>query len=184
VILSVDSPGLGGGSAPAVQTVGGKTVQIKSTVITRPADTTAYVSGDLVANSTTAASVVPYVFANAARVAGGSGMIRRVKLQASAGAVGTTFRAHIFRASPTSFQGDNAQIIIASSQDDYLGYLEVTLENVFASPNGGAVGSALGEMSFACPAGATSIFALLEVRGAYTPSSAMTFALTLDILQD
>lgn len=155
-----------------------------SATFTRPADTTAYASGDLVANSTTAGSVVPMSFAAAARVAAGSFAIRRVRLRKSGTSLtNASFRVHFYSASPTPANGDNG----AWSTDgvaNYLGAFDVTMDRAFTD---GAHGAGLpiqgSEVAVALASGQT-VYALIEARSAYTPASGETFATTPEIWQN
>jgi hypothetical protein len=63
---------------------------------TRPADTTTYASGDLVANNTTAGSVVPLTFTAVTRSAGDSVRIERARINTSnALLTNASFRLHL-----------------------------------------------------------------------------------------
>lgn len=150
---------------------------------TRPADTTAYASGDLVANNVTAGSVVP-ISLTAARVNAGIVGIRRVRLKKSGTSVtNATFRVHLFGALPVPAVGDNAAISTTGA-GAYLGACDIGSMQAFTD---GAVGVALplvaNEILCAAGAGVKTLFALLEARGAYTPASAETFTLTAEVLQ-
>lgn len=143
--------------------------------VTRPADTTAYASGDLVANSTTAGSVVPLSFANFAR-AGAHSKIRRVRIDASkADVTNAQFRVHFYSTSPTVANGDNGAW--SSTQSGYLGYIAVTVDQLFSN---GASGFATGEIN----GKVTTLYALIEARAAYTPASAETLTVTVEVEQN
>jgi hypothetical protein len=170
--------GGGAGSTPA----GGGTALVSAT-LTRPADTNVYASGDLVANSTTAGSVTPMQF-SVARVAGGSGMIRRVRLRKSGTSItNASFRLHLYSASPTVTNGDNG-VWLSDQAATYLGGLDVTLDRAFSD---GAAGNGLpisgSEINFDLAAGLV-VYGLLEARGAYTPISAEVFIASLEVLQN
>lgn len=151
----------------------------------RPADATAYASGDLVANSTTAGSVTPLSWSTAARYAGGSGQVRRVRLRKSnTTTTNATFRLHLYTASPTCANGDNAAW--STNRSGYLGSIDLDMAGgngrvftdaaeVIGVP---AVGS---EINFV--ATATTVYGLLEARAAYTPASGETFTCELEIVQ-
>lgn len=142
---------------------------------TRPADTTAYASGDLVANSTTAGSVVPMAFGDITRGPGLSSRVRRVRLVKSAASVtNASFRLHLFNVLPTVTSGDNAAIVIATGSAGYVGHVDITIAQTFTD---GAADQATTEMNIASQA----IWGLLEARGAYTPTSAEVFAVTLEV---
>lgn len=146
---------------------------------TRPADTTAYASGDLVANSTTAGSVTPMTltvpnFNQGFRV-------RRFKLHKNGtSTTNAQFRVHLF-VSPTitAANGDNGAFS-TSAVANYIGSADVTIAQAFTD---GAAGFALpstGTDMAAIPTGAAAVYALLEARAAYTPASGEVFTLTLD----
>lgn len=161
--------------------VGGNSVVVGGT-FNRPADTTAYASGDLVANSTTAGSVTP-ISAAAARVNAGTGVIRRVRLTTSkTGLVGTeVFRVHLFKNSPTVTNGDNGVFAAAGIAAIALGRVDVTLDYVYSDGSKGFVAT---DIVFDAGAATQNIYALIEARGAYTPASGETFTLALEVLQD
>lgn len=151
---------------------------------TRPSDTTAYASGDLVANSTTAGSVVPMQL-SVGRIAAGSGVIRRAKLHKSGTSVtNSSFRAHFFRAAPaTVTNGDNG-VFSVSGVSDYLGAFDISIDRAFTDGAAGLGVPVTGsELSFKLTSGQV-VFVLLEARAAYTPASAEVFTLTLEVLQD
>lgn len=151
---------------------------IPSASVTRPADTTAYASGDLVANSTTAGSVVPLAFYGATRGPGLGAQIRRARVGKSGTSVtNATFRLHLFTASPTVGSGDNAAISISTGAANYLGQIDVTVGQAFGD---GAAGQATTEINFAT----STLYGLLEARGAYTPASAEVFTVTLESAED
>src|SRR5438105_3199311 len=83
----------------------GRRVALASANFTRPADTNAYTAGDLIANSTTAASVTPMQLAVAALNAG-TGSIRRARLSKSGtGVSNATFRVHLYSSDPSASSG-------------------------------------------------------------------------------
>jgi hypothetical protein len=158
-------------------------VVILSANFTRPADTTAYASGDLVANSVTAGSVVPMTFA-ASRTANTTGMIRRVRLKTSSTSVtAASFRVHFYRNSPTVTNGDNGAWL--SIEASYIGSCDVTVDKAFSDAADGIGVSLIGqELNFVPAAGTQNIFALIEARAAYTPTSAEVFTLTIEVWQN
>jgi hypothetical protein len=154
-------------------------VGVTSTTFTRPADTTAYASGDLVANDTTAGSVTPMTF-TAARFALGGFKIKRVRLKKS-GTVLTNaqFRIHFYRTTITTItNGDNGAW--NTSHSGYLGSVDVTMDKAFTD---GAQGEAVCDIR-GNPASSTTILALLEARAAYVPISGEVFTPTLELERD
>jgi len=160
----------------------GVTAKVSAT-FTRPADTTAYASGDLAANSVTAGSVVPMSFA-IARVAAGTGMIRRVRIRKSGTSItNSSFRLHLYTTSPTVTNGDNGAWLSTQSAT-YMGGMDVNVNRAFSDGAGGNGTPIDGsEINFALPSGQT-IYGLLEVRGAYTPASEEVFVIELEVLQN
>lgn len=157
-----------------------------SATFTRPADTTAYAAGDLVANATAAGSVVPLTF-TVARVAGGSFMLRRVKLASSSTNIANaTYRLHLFATAPTvATTGDNGVFASAvSGLAGYLGSFDIEINRVLADGSVGFGVPTVGpDMSIALASG-TTIRGLLEARLARTPISGEVFTVTLDNLQN
>lgn len=150
-----------------------------SASFTRPADTTAYASGDLVANSTTAGSVAPLSFDG---IWSNRFSIKRVRLTKS----GTTatngqFRVHFYGASPTCANGDNG----AWSTDQaakYYGSIDVTVAAFTDGCAGVGAATAGAELNVQLPtANGHTVYALLEARAAYTPANAEVFTLVPEI---
>jgi hypothetical protein len=176
----VNSPGLFGVYLPN-GTIGGGS-------FTRPANTTAYASGQLVANSTVAGSVVP-LSAALARQNAGFGMITGVRLSKNSnGITGASFRVHFFKGLPTVTVGDGG--VLATAYNGIaaieIGYTDVTMDMAYSD---GAKGFAGGlknsdgtfrQALFDTNAGTTSLYALLEARGAYTPISGEIFTLAVE----
>jgi hypothetical protein len=151
---------------------------VPSASFSRPADTTAYASGDLVANSTTAGSVVPLSLTPTTRGSGLSGQIRRVRIvKSTTGVTNAQFRLHLFNAAPTVSSGDNAAIVIATGAANYLGQVDVTMNQSFTD---GGSGQATTEINVVNG----TLYALLEARAAYTPGNAETFTVTLEASLD
>lgn len=163
-------------------------VIVQSQTIIRPSDTTAYASGDLVANSTTAGSVTPFLFTGALRAIGYKSTIRRVGIFTSLALLANgTFRVHFFKAAPTVTGGDNATLDVASNLANHLGWMELVLSAIGTGQGSSGWSS---EVATAAPAkpswlgtASQSLWALLEARAAYVPASAQTFRLTADIDQ-
>lgn len=152
-----------------------------SATFTRPADTTQYTAADLIANSTTAASVAPMEF-GVSRV-GGRGIIRRVRLyKSTATATLASFNVHLFTSSPgTPTNGDNGALALASAA----GYIGEVAVDMSSGGSPGTVGlfkaSAAVEIMFALPALDNRIYGLLEAIGGYTPAESESFTVTLEI---
>lgn len=170
---------LGSTDGSAGAQIGGYVARSSAT-FTRPADTTAYASGDLAANSVTAGSVVPLTF-NLARVTGRGGMIRRARLRKTGtGITNALFRLHLYSASPTPANGDNG----AWSTDkalNYVGSIDFTVDKAFTD---GASGNGVPNVGTEIVFTADTYYGLLEARGAYTPISAEVFDISLELMQN
>jgi hypothetical protein len=148
---------------------------------TRPNDTTAYASGDLVANSVTAGSVTPMTFNGWT-----AGQAQTIMLRIRIVKTGTTptnasFRVHFYESSPVCANGDNG----AWSTDKAAGYLgNIDMAAMFAFTDGcSGFGSAAAgsEMRLRLSSGGT-IYALMEARAAYTPAANEVFTVKLECL--
>lgn len=154
---------------------------IAASTFTRPADTTAYVAGDLIANSVTPGSVQPLVLAVSA--SGGRGITgRRMRVKTNSAIwKGAIIRVHLFRDQPTVAVGDNGVLnsaeTYAFTESEYIGFADVTLAQL--TSDNMAKGFASIDMITSPPTG--NIFALLESRSAITPTSASTFTLALEL---
>jgi hypothetical protein len=165
--------------------VGGHTARVSAS-FTRPADTTAYASGDLVANNTVANSVTPMTFA-ISRATGMGGMIRRVRIRKSGTSItNASFRLHLYSVSPTQTggvgagTGDNAAWS-TSGAANYVGAFDVTVDKAFTDGAGGNGAPLVGsEINFT----ADTYYGLLEARGAYTPASGETIEVLLEVIQN
>lgn len=158
---------------------------------TRPGNTTQYASGDLIANSTTASEISAMVFSDAARVPGGSFLIRRARLYKNDDDVASAqFRLHLFDADPTDTDpsnGDNGAIQLTGCIDNHLGSidLDINVSPDIHTDGNWASGVPLqgSEISVKLGSG-RDIYGLLEARSTYTPASGEVFTVVLEVLQD
>lgn len=173
-------------SAGADNTVKVGAIANPSANFTRPNDTTAYAVGDLIANSTTAGSVAPMSFANIARVAAGAASIIKARLsKTSTGITGASFLLHLYGASPTVTNGDNGAWLSAQALT-YLGAFEFSLTNMKVFSDGVSCNgiTQTGYPITVDLASGTTVYGLLEARGAYAPGNAETFTITLEVEQE
>lgn len=170
----------------ATENIIGKTVGIitnPSSSTQRPATTPTFASGQLVANSATAGSVVPLSWTTAARLAAGNFYIRRLRFRKSSTTItNASFRVHFYTASPTFTNGETAAWL--TTQSGYLGSIDVTMTQAFSdgaeglgAPNAGS------ELNVALASGQT-IYACIEARGAYVGVASETFTAELEIWQN
>lgn len=166
-----DSVAIGAGEAHIGEV--GSPILTPSGSFNRPADTTAYAAGDLVANSTTAGSVTP-VGLVAARVALGGLSIRRMRLRKSTTSLtNASFRVHAYSVQPTVSNGDNGAWLTPMS--GYLGAFDVTMDKAHSDGASGQGVPMVGSEVSAKLASGQTVYFLVEARAAYTPGSGETF---------
>lgn len=143
-----------------------------SASFTRPADTTAYASGDLVANSTTAGSVAAMTF----NIQATAGLLASLTLRKTkADVTNASFRVWLLSASPTVTNGDNGAFAGAFLSSVICEPIDCNTDVLLTG--GGAIGSTYFEgRQIKLPA---TVYALIEARGAYTPASEEVFTLGL-----
>lgn len=153
---------------------------------TRPANTTAYSSGQIIAESVTAGSCNPISLA-VARAIDSTGAIRRVYLRVNDTAwLNATVRVHLFRSAVTFAAGDGGTLAGNLTESGYLGYCDVTLDRQFSNPfvAGHGVPAIGGEINFLPTSGAQTVFAVLEARSAVTPTASKVFTLSAEVYQN
>ena len=151
---------------------------------TRPSDTTAYAAGDLVANSTTAGSVVALSFTVARYTAGGAAILRARLGKSTTTLAGAVFRLHLYTSTPgTISNGDNGAFSTSgvTTTPSYIGWIDIVCTQTFTN---GAIGFGVPDVPiFVKLASGTTIKGLLEVKAAYTPGNGETFAVMLEAEQ-
>lgn len=149
---------------------------------TRPNDTTPYASGDLVANSVTAGSVVPITI-TASLANDGKVAIPRVRLKKSGTSLtNASFRVHLYKSSPTCTNGDNGAWL--TTESTYIGAFDITMDRAFSDAAKGTGAPLIGNFLVAEMAvGTMTIFALIEARAAYTPVAQEVFTLACEVMQ-
>lgn len=158
--------------------------------LARPADTTAYAVGDLVANSLSAGLVVALELTGATRAAGEAVRIERVRLRKSApGLTNAAFRVHLFRKPPSVSVGDNgvfnaSGVLALADIEGHVGAVDVVMDTAAVIGARGvglpSVGAGMTCESAGGTGHETSLWALIEARGAYTPAAGETFHVTLE----
>lgn len=154
--------------------------QAAAPVFTRPANTTAYAAGDLVANNTTAGNVVPLTFPRSKLRGRTSGKITGASiLKGAASVTNANFRLHLFNSTKVPTNGDNGALAVADLVG-YIGSIDIDME---ATPT--LIVSATAYKHSAAVALAFNatgnIYGFLEALEAYTPASGETFLVTIDI---
>lgn len=146
----------------------------------RPADTTAYASGDAIADGTSAALVM--TFTQCVPENGrGAKITGALLFKDDASVTNCDIDLVLFNASPTAFE-DNAAYDPSDAEIQ-------TIRGVISFVNGDAVVGANNAMwhktnldiVVKAAAGTQTLYGALVARGAYTPASAETFTVTLQI---
>lgn len=136
----------------------------------RPADTTQYGAGDLVANNTTAGSVAPLTFSV------GRGGIRvkgaHITKTDETDLTAADFSLHLFGTSPTVANGDNGAI--SYDYSDKFGDIDFATM-VAATDVAWSISTGL-DLNFYTTG---YLYGLIEADGTYTPASAEVFDVTL-----
>lgn len=146
-----------------------------SASFTRPSDTTAYADNDLVANSTTAGSVVPLTF-----TIGGARNIKIMKailLKSSVTVTNASFTLHLYKDSPTVANGDNGAY--SSSTSGFIGSIAFVGTGQNVQTDDCAIPTDLTTPLFATLDSDSTIYGLVSAEAAYGPASAEVFTLTL-----
>lgn len=145
-----------------------------------------YTVGDLVANSTTAASVV-HPQLSIGRNAGGSFSLARLRAKKSTTTTGVSIRVHLFRTAPAvATTGDNGVLasVLAGAAAGYLGALDITFDQIFSD---GACGIGVpkeGSAIFAKLApGLSTVHLVVEARSTAI-GTAEVFTFEAEALQD
>lgn len=167
------------GDGAASLTVDGKAYRTTAT-ITRPSNTTAYAAGDVVGD--TGGSAI--ISLTAAGPTAGFVMIQSVSLVFSDSAVPSGmsgFRLHLYSASPTAIADNAAFDLVSGERATYMGFIDLPTPVDF--------GSSLYTQTdypgrlIKLAAASTTLFTELETRGAYTPVSASTVAIRMNLLE-
>lgn len=158
-------------------------------VLTRPADTNAYASGDLIASSTTAGSVVVPSCIVARFPAGASGpnsgIVTRFRLatNVTTGWGSAVITLNFWSAAPTYTNGDNGAYAVATGAAGYLGQVSVTLTQ-FGDGAAGQGAWAVGNFAALRTSVGQVIYWDMQVAATLTPISGQTFTLVPEELTD
>lgn len=160
-------------------------LMVASSSFTRPADTTAYAAGDLVANNTVSSSVTPLSFTPFSARTQHPAKIKRVRIDKSTSVTASaTFKVHFYLASPTQGTSGDNSAILPSARDKYLGAVAVTVDNRFGdgAAGWGAV-SAEGEINIHYDQSTSgTIYGFIEATAAYAPGDQEVFKVTVDFV--
>jgi hypothetical protein len=148
--------------------------------ITRPSNTTAYTAGDVVGD--TGGSAITSL--TVAGPTAGFVIIQSASLVFSDSAVPSgmgAFRLHLYSASPTAIADNAAFDLLSGDRAAYMGFIDLPTPVDF--------GSSLYTQTdypgrlIKLGTASTTLFAELETRGAYTPVSASTVDIRMNLLE-
>ena len=144
--------------------------------ITRPSNTTAYTAGDVVGDTGGSAII--------SLTAAGFLLVQSISLVFSDSTVPSgmgAFRLHLYSASPTAIADNAAFDLLSGDRATYMGFIDLPTPVDFGS-------SLYTQTDYPgrlinLGAASTTLFAELETRGAYTPVSASTVAIRVNLLE-
>ena len=160
-------------------TVDGKAYRSTAT-ITRPSNTTAYTAGDVVGD--TGGSAI--ISLTSAGPTAGFVLVQSVSLVFSDSVVPSgmgAFRIHMYSASPTAIADNAVFDLVSGDRATYMGYIDLPAPLDF--------GSSLYTQTdypgrlIQLAAASTTLFVEIETRGAYTPVSASTVSVRMNLLE-
>jgi hypothetical protein len=147
---------------------------------TRASDSTTYASGDLITNSTTSGSVVPFSWSFPSNA---PGLIVGFRMAFDHPQLtGATFRMHLLSGTPTFAGGDNAAVstAVATGHSSLVVAYEGTLSTITAAGASGLLvpldGLVIPMRKGATAAVQTKLYGYLEARGAYPPKNGGTIS--------
>lgn len=150
---------------------------------TRPADTTAYTAGDVVAESTSAATV--WTFAGAARALGLGGILQgAVFIDSVAQSTKPDLELYLFDTAVTTQNDNAAWAPTDADMEKCLGFIAFP-SGLFKTGSGNGVVNVEGIAKvFQCASTSQDLFGILVVRNAYTPTSGEKLTIRLAVIQD
>jgi hypothetical protein len=181
ITANIGTGGLGSAAAPlSVAPLSSASLTTPSSVLTRPANTTAYAVGNLIASNVTAGSVVVPSFNIA--TSGGHAVIPRLRLatNATTGWSSITLQVTLFTTAPTYANGDGGAYAIATGSANIIARYQVALSQFGDSAWGDAI-NITGSSPVVNPSAAAIYWDMQVVSGTPTPISGQTFTLTPEI---
>ena len=146
--------------------------------VTRPADTTAYTAGDVIGATTTTGGAV--LTLSGLPSLGGEVMLTTVQLAINTSVIPsgmTSFRMHLYNASPASALADNAAWDLAvADRANYLGYVDLGTPVDVGSTL--YVESTQVNKQATIPSGGVA-YAYIVTNGTYTPSASVVKSATI-----
>jgi hypothetical protein len=170
---------LGGIPAPAIALSSGS-ITNPSSSFARPANTTPYGAGDLVANSATAGSIIVPSF-SILSTAGGVIVPRiRIFTNAPSGWNNVQLSINLWKGAPTYINGDNGIYSVATGASLWLANYSVILTQFVDGAVGGGTLTAANGVALKLTSG-TSIFYDIQIIGTATPISGQLFTVVPEL---
>ena len=157
---------------------------------TRPANATAYAAGQILTDSTTAATMMS--FASCARSNGLGGLLDYLTVVSqTAPLTAPDLELHLFDTAPSLTSQNDASVFNPTDTELEKAIFTVTISasaRIISAPlasNGNSEWHVpLGGKSFQCAAADTALYGIVVVRSAYTPTSGEKFSFRLHCIQD
>lgn len=173
-------------------TVNGATAQVPWTISsglaystsaskTRPNDTNAYTASDVIAESASAGTVWTF---SSAGPSGGKAMITAVTLEIDVAAVPSgmsSFRLHLYNASPTAINDNAAYDLAAGDRTKYLGYITIPAPVDLGATLWAQDPTIRQQVKFA--SSSTTLYGIVETVGAYTPTAQAVHTIGLQVVK-
>jgi hypothetical protein len=178
-VSTIDGESLSVNDNDGSLTVDGKAFRSTAT-ITRPSNTTAYTAGDVVGD--TGGSAI--ISLTSAGPSGGFVLVQSVSLVFSDSVVPSgmgAFRVHLYSVSPTAIADNEAFDLVSGDRATYMGYIDLPAPLDFGSTIYTQTDYPGRLIKLA--AASTTLFAKIETRGAYTPVSASTVSIRVNLLE-
>jgi hypothetical protein len=167
------------GGTNAIGDVGSASFSVTCSTLTLPGTGGTYASGDLVANSATAGSVVAITCANVARYSGGPVTITRASILKSAtGVTNPNFYVHAYTAVPTVTNGNDGAFL--STASGHFCRLAVTADLAFSNGAEGVGVPISGSTCTRVLSATRDVTLLIEARAAYAWTAGETLIVTLE----
>jgi hypothetical protein len=114
------------------------------------------------------------------------GRVTRARLQKSGTSVtNASFTLCLFTVSPATITYGDGGAFSVSGSAAYVGKIAITVADVFTDGSAGSGAPAIGsDLKFQCGGSSTQLYGLLVASAAYTPVSAETFQITLEVGND
>jgi hypothetical protein len=147
---------------------------------TRPNNGDAYTAGDVVGTN----AATNLTFSSVSNVSGGHIIITGATLEIDVNAVPTgmsSFRLHLYSSAPTAIADNTAYNLPSADRSKYLGYIEFPTPVDLGDTLWAQVENV--NMKRKLASASTTLYGMLETRGAYTPSAECVKKVTINVVE-